>query len=427
MIRCATRSAEELLQPGARDLLGLPGRFDPDRPAAVALLELGEQRPVVRADVDHQVVLVDGELGGQVVEVVVQLAAVAGRVRIVRREHLGRVDDHTELNEGAVIAAIAAGADSASRRCAVRRPRRMLHVGGLEPRSSTRSEFAAAAAGHNDPRCRRHAADRLVGAIPLERRLEPVRQRPARPVAEPPELPGVRPPAPRGPCRQFARDDLDGAAKAGGHQFGERADRVLLVHVAEVVDVAVLALVEQHHQPVDAVVDVAEAAGLLPRPLDREAGLPRRQLDEPAGELGDDVVPAHVRAVDVVRPDDDRAAQDAGLAVGQRGELRRDLAAAVAVARVGDVRDRQRHRLVGRVVRRRRVLVGLGRRHQDQFGPVGVQFGDPEHVHDPGQRDVDDVLGVGVERLGALHVGEVPDHVRAGPRQGRWRGSGCRP
>ena len=320
----------------------------------------------------------DGELGGEVGEVVVQLAAVAGRVRVVRGEHLGRVDDHGQLDERAVVAAEQLAAGSASPTRPASRRGACCTSGGWPQGQGRRSRRTLSQPAARNDGAGAHAATGSWALYHSKVGRSPSEQRPGRPVAEPLELPGVGPPARRGPCRQFARHHLDGAANSGGHQFA-RAHRSCTPRPC--------CRGGRRCGPRPA--RQRPSARRRSRRCSRTTGSPGRSPGSGTGSPPPAAQPSRranwgmtwshpiIRAVDVVGPDHDRPAEDAGLAVRERGELRRDLPAPVAVAGVGDVGDRQRHRLVRRVIRGRRVLVGLRRRHQHQLGPVGVQLGRP--------------------------------------------------
>lgn len=185
----------------------------------------------------------------------------------------------------------------------------------------------------------------------------------------------------------------------------------VLLHRAHVVDPgAAGGFREQGHELVRAVPDPAERPGFLPGPLDREQDVPLRlgsvQLVHPHAELRDDMSGSHIRAVDVMRPDDDEPVQDPGSLPGQGGQLGGDLAAAVGVPGVQRVRDDERD-----VFRRRPArghLVRLRAGHQQQLAAAG-DAARVQHVEDAAQGDVEDQARLGVERLGALDVRQVDD------------------
>ena len=111
-----------------------------------------------------------------------------------------------------------------------------------------------------------------------------------------------------------------------------------LVRGADVVDAEVLALLAHDHHAGHQIVDVAEAARLLAAALDRErqhavSDAARDGVLQAQRELRNDVLEAHVRAVDVVRPEDQHALELLA-AVVDRHQLADDLAAAVGKPRV---------------------------------------------------------------------------------------------
>ena len=132
-------------------------------------------------------------------------------------------------------------------------------------------------------------------------------------------------------------------------------------------------------------------------------------------KLRDDVLLAHVRPIDVVRPED-RHPVEVLAAVVEREQLADDLPAAVREPGIGDVGDDQRHVLGVGIWRG--ILVHLRAGGDDQvahaLGEAGV-----EHVHHALDRDFEDQLRPVVEELRAVDVGEMADRVHpAGrPRQ----------
>jgi hypothetical protein len=89
----ATASEKNSSHASPAILLDLPRRLDADRSA----VELAQQRPVVRADVDDQIIRAQSaepprRLPREILEVVMQRPRVPRRVRVVRREHHFRVD-----------------------------------------------------------------------------------------------------------------------------------------------------------------------------------------------------------------------------------------------------------------------------------------------------------------------------------------------
>ena len=89
-------------------------------------------------------------------------------------------------------------------------------------------------------------------------------------------------------------------------------------------------------------------------------------------ELRDDVLPAHVGAIDVVRAENEHTVEQSA-AIVHREQLADDLAASVRVARVEHVGHHERRRLVSRHDRRR--LVHLGARHQHELAHLLGQGG----------------------------------------------------
>jgi len=219
---------------------------------------------------------------------------------------------------------------------------------------------------------------------------------------------------------QLARNDLDVALEAPRRQARDIGDGDFL-HRADVVDAQVLALGGENHQPVDEIVDVVEGAGLGPGSLDRKAdrasGLFGGEPGEPQRELRQDVFPAHVGAVDVVRPEDQNPVEILA-AVVDRQQFADDLAAAVGIARIQGIGHRERRGLVGRHTGRG--LVDLGTGGEDQFADPGGAAGVEDVDHAP-DRDVEDKIGLGVEELGAVDVGEMVDPGDA-LRRARHRG-----
>ena len=173
----------------------------------------------------------------------------------------------------------------------------------------------------------------------------PCVERHLRRIAELVELGDVRAAALGAACRRRAGDQFDLAAGMGGDARGEVGDGDLLGG-ADVIDAEVLALGAHHHDAADQIVDVAEAAGLAAVALESRTAACRLGCCaatrlQAQRELRDDVLPAHVGAVDVVRPEDQHAVEELA-AVVDRHQLADDLAAAVGIARIGRIGHDQR-------------------------------------------------------------------------------------
>ena len=128
-----------------------------------------------------------------------------------------------------------------------------------------------------------------------------------------------------------------------------------------------LAFVAHHHDAAHQIVDMTEAPGLAAVALDLERNLAarvlRRRFLQAQRELRHDMLEAHVRTVDIVRPEDQHAVEELA-AVVDRHQFADDFAAAIGIARIGRIRHDQRRRLVGRHLGRR--LIDLGTRGEDQ-------------------------------------------------------------
>ena len=124
--------------------------------------------------------------------------------------------------------------------------------------------------------------------------------------------------------------------------------------------------------------------------------------------------PAHVGPVDIVGAEDDRAFE-VGAAEIHRHQFAQDLAAAVGITRIRDVRNRERRRLVRRHGRRR--LIDLGtRRHHQVADPVFHAAID--HIHHALHADIQNQVRLLVEEARPVHIGEMANAVHALDRIG---------
>ena len=169
--------------------------------------------------------------------------------------------------------------------------------------------------------------------------------------------------------------------------------------------------VEEGDQPGDLVVDVTEAPGLRPVPVDRQRRAGERLVDE----VGDDatVVRAHPRAVRVEDPGDPSLqAMHARIGHGERlGEALR-----LVVARAWPDRVHVAVVLLGlRVLER--IAVDLARRGQQEPGPVAV--GQVEELPRAGAADGEGLDRVSEVGRGRRRAGEVHDRVEAVPTERR--------
>ena len=121
---------------------------------------------------------------------------------------------------------------------------------------------------------------------------------------------------------------------------------------------------------------------------------------------------AHVRAVDVVRPENQHAVEELA-AVVDRHQLADDLAAAVGIARIGRVGHDERRALVGRHLRRR--LIDLRARGENEAAHIRGAAG-VEHIDHALDADVEHQLRRAVEEFGAVDEGEMVDLVDAAHR-----------
>ena len=126
-------------------------------------------------------------------------------------------------------------------------------------------------------------------------------------------------------------------------------------------------------------------------------------------ELRDDVLPAHVRAVDIVRAENENALEVLAAEI-DRHQLADQLAAAVGIARVEHVGHEQRRVLGGRDLGRRLVDLRRGGEHQraDIVLAAGV-----DHIDHAAHADVEHQLGLRIEKFGAVDEGEVMHLVHA--------------
>ena len=131
-------------------------------------------------------------------------------------------------------------------------------------------------------------------------------------------------------------------------------------------------------------------------------------------KLRDDVLLAHVRPIDVVRPEYQHPVEVLA-AVVEREQLADDFPAPIREPGIGDVGDHQRN-----VLRRGNlggVLVHLRAGGDDQvahpLGEAGV-----EHVHHALHRDFEDQLGPVVEELRPVDVGQMTDRLHPPGRPG---------
>src|SRR5204863_1408259 len=100
----------------------------------------------------------------------------------------------------------------------------------------------------------------------------------------------------------------DLAPGKGCHAAGEVGNGDLF-RSADMIDAEVLAALAHDHHPRDEIIDVTEAARLFSAPLDRKgerAGC-RAGLSQPHRELRNDVIETHVRAIDIMRTEDQHA------------------------------------------------------------------------------------------------------------------------
>ena len=99
-------------------------------------------------------------------------------------------------------------------------------------------------------------------------------------------------------------------------------------------------------------------------------------------ELRDHVLEAHVGAVDVVRAEDQHALEIFAAEI-DRHQLADQLAAAVGIARVERIGDRQRRALVGRDFRRRLIDLGARGEHQRADAVLAAGVDDVDHALTP--------------------------------------------
>ena len=182
---------------------------------------------------------------------------------------------------------------------------------------------------------------------------------------------------------------------------------------ADVIDAEMLALVAHHHDAGDKIVDEAEAARFLAGALDIElqvaARLLRPEFMHAQRELRNDMLEAHVGAVDIVRPEDQHALEIFA-AVIDRHQLTDQLAAAVGVARIERIGDRQRGALVGRHLWR--CLIDFGRRCENKLADVMFAAG-VDDVDHAAHANIEHKLGLAVEKFGAVDEGEMVHLVHA--------------
>ena len=211
----ASSSREELAVHGPVDLVGLAGRLDPD---GAARPELRQQRPVVRADVDHEVVRRPAaELVGEVLR---SCRAAPGCSPTSTDSRAGTPRPGRRPRTAARACSRGSGAARAGSASPTRRAARRgaCCTSGGSSRGSGPSRAAACRSRRSGRRRGRSRRHRLVRPYHSRVGASPHRQGPARPVAERLELPRVGPPAGRGPLRQRPRDHVDPAARHFRHQ-----------------------------------------------------------------------------------------------------------------------------------------------------------------------------------------------------------------
>ena len=118
---------------------------------------------------------------------------------------------------------------------------------------------------------------------------------------------------------------------------------------------------------------------------------------------------AHVGPVDIVRAEDEHALEILAAEI-DRHHFADQLAGAVGIARVGDVRYGERRAFVGRHLRRR--LVNFGARGEHEPADA-VLAGGVDYVEHAAHADIEHKIGLGVEEFRAVDEGEMVHFVDA--------------
>src|SRR5262249_17315287 len=266
--------------------------------------------------------------------------------------------------------------------------------------------------------CRRHA---LVIPVPFERRRQSFVERDAGSIAERGEFRNIGTAARRAAFERGRGAEHDLAARNFGHAAGKLRDADFFRR-ADMVDAEVLALLAHDHHALHQIIDVAEAARLGATALDGKWDCAARMLAhrplQAKGELRNNVIEAHIGAIDVVRPEDEHAFEMLAAVVDDH-QLADDLAAAIGKARVERIGNDERYALVGRHAGGR--LIDLRARGEDQ-PPYAMAAAAVDDVDDTLDADVEHEIGSAVERRRAVDEGEMMHLVDAA--HGRVDGGG---
>src|ERR1700730_2666103 len=261
--------------------------------------------------------------------------------------------------------------------------------------------------------CLAHAQAGAMATIPIHRCGQSLAERNARLVAQPAHPGDVRASPQRASCPQLARNYADFASEAASDGVRKIGD-ARFSDCSNVVDAQVLALIQYAHHAIDEIADVHKGASLTSRSLNRKVdhGIAARLRGEclhSRYKLGDHMFGSHVGAVHIVRAEYHGAVEKLAAVIDEQ-QFADDLAPAIGIPRIEHIGHTQRHSF-GRGDQRRG-LIYLRTGGQYEFADA-VFHTRVENVDHPFDRHLENQVRLGVEKLGAVYVGEVANAISA--------------